>query len=239
MSVILDALRKSEAERQRGQAPGLHNELPPQARVPPRTPSRWPWAIAIGLAALGLSALGVGWMLRPTPPAPTVATTAPPTVAAAPRTAPSQPVAPPTRAEPTHAPAPIPVAKVGPPPASTTPAAAVAAPPAPVATAPVVIEPPPAPASTLPPAPSAAPVVEADSDNAVRLADLPTAQREQLPALKISMHLWDAAPARRFAIIDGSRLAEGDRIGEAVVARITPGGVILDWHGQRLSLPIR
>ena len=86
---------------------------------------------------------------------------------------------------------------------------------------------------------SAATAAEPDSGDALRLADLPTAQREQLPTLKISMHMWDAAPARRFAIIDGRRLAEGDRIGEAVVSRITPDGVILDWHGQRLSLPIR
>ena len=32
MSLILEALRKSEAERRRGQVPGLHAELPPAAR---------------------------------------------------------------------------------------------------------------------------------------------------------------------------------------------------------------
>ncbi len=238
MSVILDALRKSEAERQRGQSPGLHNELPPLTRAPPHAPSRWAWPVGGGMAALGVAALAVGWMLRPEPP-----------VAAGVAPAPSAPVVRPV-VTPTVTPsapvsasvAPLPVATAAPVrPAPAQPAAPTIAMPTPApvvataAPAPAAITPPPA--VDLPDPPT--PVAEADTGNAVRLADLPSAQREQLPALKISMHMWDAAAARRFAIIDGNRLSEGDRIGEAVVSRITPDGVILDWHGQRLSLPIR
>ena len=48
------------------------------------------------------------------------------------------------------------------------------------------------------------------------------------------MHLWNEEPARRFAILDGQRVVEGDRIGEAVVAEISPHGVVLDLHGERI-----
>jgi len=73
----------------------------------------------------------------------------------------------------------------------------------------------------------------------MRLSDLSTAERLELPPLKISMHLWDAAPARRFAIIDGARVNEGDRLGDAVVEEITANAVVLAWRGQRLRIPLR
>lgn len=71
----------------------------------------------------------------------------------------------------------------------------------------------------------------------MRLSDLTGAQRQQLPPLKMSMHMY--APDRRFAIIDGIRVAAGDRMGEVVVEEITANGVVLDWQGQRLQIPIR
>ena len=69
------------------------------------------------------------------------------------------------------------------------------------------------------------------------LSDLAAAERRQLPPLKMSMHMW--APTQRFAIIDGARVAEGDRIGDAVVEEITADGVVLAWQGQRLKIPTR
>lgn len=51
------------------------------------------------------------------------------------------------------------------------------------------------------------------------------------------MHLW--APTQRFAIIDGARVSEGDRVGDAVVEAITSDGVTLAWQGKRLHLPVR
>lgn len=53
------------------------------------------------------------------------------------------------------------------------------------------------------------------------------------------MHMWDEDPARRFVIIDGTRRAEGDRVGEAVVGQITADSVLLDWNGLRLRLSLR
>ncbi|MEO6263926.1 MAG: general secretion pathway protein GspB [Luteimonas sp.] len=73
----------------------------------------------------------------------------------------------------------------------------------------------------------------------LQLSDLSADERKSLPPLKVSMHMWNDDPARRFVIVDGSRLGEGDRIGDAVVTAITADSVLLDWSGRRLKLPIR
>ncbi|MCA1714785.1 MAG: general secretion pathway protein GspB [Gammaproteobacteria bacterium] len=87
-----------------------------------------------------------------------------------------------------------------------------------------------APPAPVPPAPGSAAILQ--------LADLPAEQRKQLPPLRISMHMWDQDPARRFVIIDGARLHEGDRVGDAVIEQITSDSVLLDWNGRHLRLPL-
>lgn len=77
------------------------------------------------------------------------------------------------------------------------------------------------------------------SDPLLQLSDLSAEERKSLPPLKLSMHLWNPDPAKRFAILDGTRVGEGDRVGDAVVAAITRDGVVLDWNGRRLRVPIR
>lgn len=95
---------------------------------------------------------------------------------------------------------------------------------------PVPVAAPAAPPTPVPPAPGNAAILQ--------LADLPAEQRKQLPPLRISMHMWDQDPARRFVIIDGARLREGDRVGDAVIEQITADSVLLDWNGRRLHLPL-
>lgn len=76
MSLILDALRKADAERERGSVPSLHSqpvvshsaEKPPSANAGPS----WLW-IAIGVA-LGLLAAALWVMLGRNAPAPSTAT---------------------------------------------------------------------------------------------------------------------------------------------------------------------
>lgn len=70
-----------------------------------------------------------------------------------------------------------------------------------------------------------------------RLSELATAQRERLPALRISMHMWNADPARRFVIIDGHRQVEGDRLGAGVIRAIDPDGMLVDLDGQLVRVP--
>ena len=68
--------------------------------------------------------------------------------------------------------------------------------------------------------------------------DLTMAQRQGLPALKMSMHVYHADVARRFAIIDGHRVNEGGVIGQETWAReIVPDGVIVEYRNLRFLLP--
>ena len=241
MSLILEALRKSEAERRRGQAPGLYAELPPVARTQRQSMPMWLWLL-IGVAGFAL----VLWLIHSLrqPPAPVAipvvtsndhgdgtAEIAATTMDSR-RPAPAAPFSPPIRT-PAQAAKPAPDVT-----AATSPV--VAPPAAPAAPDPSVIAAPSLPVATPePPAPSAPPTTVAIRDDLLQLTDLAAEERKQLPPLKLSMHMWNDAPAQRFVIIDGHRLAEGDRIGDMVLAAITTDGVVLDWNGRRLKLPIR
>lgn len=92
---------------------------------------------------------------------------------------------------------------------------------------------------TIAPPSAAPPTVAPANDGMLRLSDLDPDSRKALPPLKLSMHMWNSDPAQRFVILDGNRVREGDRIGDAVVTAITSDGVVLDWNGRRLKLPIR
>jgi len=240
MSLILEALRKSEAERRRGQSPDLYAELPPVARMPRQPVPIWLWLV-IGVAIFAI----VLWVLysvrQPAPIA--IATTASdvaggdiaPAAAAnadTPRVNPPAAYKPPVRTvEPARHPAPD-VAVAASPVVAPSPPAPVAVPDT------AAVAPPPAAAYEPLPAPPP-PASVANNDDLLQLSDLSAEERKQLPPLKLSMHMWNDAPAQRFVIIDGHRLTEGDRIGEAVLEAIRTDGVVLDWNGRRLKLPIR
>lgn len=253
MSLILDALRKSEAERRRGQVPDLHAELPPRAPATAATSRSWVWWMVGSLLVLLIAgAAAMRWwqpgrvpapitgapaeVTPPRPIAPAI-TSEPVTPAVRPLASPEGTAAARPAPKVVQPPSAAPVAQVEAPPASepqpvSRPALAAVAPPVAAMPAPVSA----APAPTVDPAPSPSPPV---SGTTLRLADLSPAEREQLPALKISMHMWGPTPAQRFAIIDGTRVGQGDRVGEAVVEEIVADGVVLSWHGRRLALPLR
>ena len=63
MSYVLDALRRAEAERQRGNVPGLHAQTLPAPEAaresPDRAPGRWgPW-LGVAVLVAALAAAGV------------------------------------------------------------------------------------------------------------------------------------------------------------------------------------
>lgn len=234
MSLILEALRKSEAERRRAQVPDLLAEPQAAAPVARRAPPRWPL-----IAAGAVVVLGAAWfVLRPSAP-PAVAVAAdevrPPAMESAPISAPVQ-ATPQPAARPANLRRPLVVATPAPAAPPTTPVAPAPTP-APervqVAAAPV-----PPPARAEPVAPPAASPARA-LDTVERITDLGNDERKQLPPLKLSMHMWNDVATRRFVIIDGTRLTVGDRLGSLVVADIVPDGVLLDWNGRALKLPLR
>jgi general secretion pathway protein B len=122
MSYILEALRRSQAERERGQVPGLNAQAAPAEELPADerrgVPALW---LGVGLGAGVVLALAAWWWLRPasaSAPVPVVSTPAPPVVTSAP----ALPVVvsvPPTPLPVAAVPAPAPVA----PPAASAPAA--------------------------------------------------------------------------------------------------------------------
>lgn len=255
MSLILEALRKSEAERRRGESPDLYAELPPMTRVQAQTKPIWWWLV---VAAVVVAVL-VWWLgIRQTPSVQPIADgagdigkrdrfadavpprTETPAIAES-STAPVEPAPESRPATPVPVPAsPAVVAVPAPPPVDTKPEQDTNK--QAVAVAPPVPEPVPAPPIAVPeplPAPPPAPVAVDRNEGLLQLADLPVAERKQLPPLKLSMHMWNDVPAQRFVIIDGQRLSEGGRIGDAVLVAIRTDGVVLDWNGRRLKLPIR
>lgn len=283
MSLILEALRKSEAERRRGEVPNLHAERAPAVAATRATGTAWPWLALALVAAVTLAWLARGiWSSSsagaasgpldppasgpdasvvvgarepvagdrdaatpllsvdgprpPTDPASLAGTPAPPRVganpvAAAGDTATLQPRIEPGRTPIREANADSAEAGVVAPPVVAPPSPRVAAVASP---APAIVAVPtrPAPATT-------GPGAAGDGNPPLRLSDLSNAERLELPPLKISMHLWDPSPTRRFAIIDGARVNEGDRIGDAVVDEITANAVLLAWRGQQLQIPLR
>ena len=239
MSFILDALRKSEHERQRQAGPGIA-ELPVA-----RTASRVPLALAtIGaLLAVNLVVL-LYWLLK---------NDAPEVVREEPVAAQPSPVsAPPTPAASQQAPGPV---SVG------TEAAPVqdAQRPAPVrqrevrplaaevaAGPPADAAPPPAPdPSLLPSAPSPTPAYgytpgqqAPGVDFAPRIDTLPPQATAGLPVLNLDLHIYATDPEQRAAFINGTRYRAGDRLPQGIdVVAITTDGVLLRYQGRQFLLP--
>ncbi|MCZ8115226.1 general secretion pathway protein GspB [Silanimonas sp.] len=231
MSLILEALRRSEAERRRAAPPSLLGDT-----APPRPPQASPWPMALGGLLLGgLLAAAAAWWWGVGRGAPVAE--APPTVVTA---APS----PPAYDVPIE---PVPAAAYAPPP---SPAPITPAPrPAPEAA-------PPSPAPEIQPLVPAAPVAEttitapiepeavtsptADTGLGPRDGDLRWSEGvgDALPPLRVSMHVYADDPARRFAIVDGQRRREGETLQPGLtLLEIRRDGLRLGWQGRVLWIP--
>ncbi len=215
MSFILDALKKSETERQE-QATAEFATVP-RASGEAQTP-RWMWVL-IGLLVVNVVVVAL-LMLRPDR-APAVARQEAP--GPAPVMARSETVArqAPSFAErldateverPSRQPAPS---------ARTTPVEA---------------------AEPSQPAPRAAPPVVAPSSS--NLQSLPTLNEVRLnnglnlPDLNLDIHVFSSTPADRFVFVNMTKLREGDVLDSGPTVReITPDGVILSYQGQQFTLP--
>lgn len=220
MSLILEALRKSEAERRRGEMPGLRAELPPPASTQ-RAPLRraLPWTVAALAACIALAFMLHPWSrdAASTAPAPVASDTDAGPIRMQPRPRPA--IAPRIEASrvaerETARPQPVPQAAT----------------PAPVAESP--------PRATIPePAPPIPPATTGTQETPVNA--LPADLRKALPPLQLSMHMWDPDPAKRFVILDGERHIEGDSVGPMRIRRIDADGVLFDWEGRSIRLPLR
>jgi general secretion pathway protein B len=247
MSFILDALKKSESDRQRQSGPALFEVrvAPPRTRLPP-------WAIAVALLLL-LNLGVVMWMLLRhqahggSPGATPTAAGAHTAGAAAGAAAQDAPASTPALAA--RAPA-VPVVATG------AAAGSVASPEASTGAS----SPPPAPVPSAAPtaapgavAPNAEDYAPAEEPSAPTLGshvrrgtasgvplyqDLSTTPGAQLPQLRLDLHVFAAHPEDRFVMINMHRLREGDTLPEGVrVDSITPEGAVLSFNGSKFLLP--
>lgn len=223
MSYILDALRRAESERQRGQVPGLGAAPLPVAQTAAAPGRRaLPW-IVLGL--LLLAGLGAAWWWLPRP------TALPLPVEPA-----ARPLPPPVLRQPE-----VPVQPAPAPAAAPPTAPAVAPPPAPLPR--VVSAPPPA---AVPPAPApaaaadqAAPPDPAASARPLRLAEFSPQQRAEWPAPSVGGSVWSDSAPSRFVILNGQVLREGQTVSPGLVLeRIQPRSALLRWRGLLVEVPL-
>ncbi|MDN2711831.1 general secretion pathway protein GspB [Janthinobacterium sp. SUN118] len=241
MSYILEALKKSQAERQLGELPTIHApQVQLQAAAAGVRSRRLPAWLALGGVMVAVAAALLWWRpwqaVAPTP-APAVAT------APAPLAAPLSVAA----AAPVAAPAPVAVSEPVPAPAAAAPlprAAVVAAPMAePKREAPARAEAPPAPIAAAAPPPVAAPAPVATpapaSDEAVPgMRDLPEPIQRQIPAIAIGGYIYSKNPADRLLLIDKVLRHEGEELAPGLVLeKLQPKAAIFSFKGYRYRVP--
>lgn len=259
MSYILDALQKADAERERGQLPGLHTHTAATTATPTRPRRVRPahWALAAVLVLLVAAAVGFGLGFHKVPgeqaATPTQIHTPAPTAEQAQDATPT----PGTAAAPDLPTTPTPPALLASPPAHTTTQAPLPllAPPAPTPsqtrtsalpitnpiTRPIPRPNPPGAASPASPPTATAPSPTAPPPNppAVRsLADLPPDTRAQLPPVNVSGSTYSQNAAHRMLIANGQVVQEGQNIAPGLVLEtIGPRSAVLNHRGLRYSIP--
>ncbi|MGF6118587.1 general secretion pathway protein B [Janthinobacterium lividum] len=232
MSYILEALKKSQAERQLGELPSIHA---PQVQLHDTAASgaarRAPVWLALGGVTVAVAAallLWQPWQAAANAPA---AIPVVPAVLAQAVPAP-MPAAPPPAAP---APAPVPVAQVPPVPAAVTAA--------PVHHARPVPEPKQeSPGQATAAAPAAAPAMSTPAPSAEEtvpgMRDLPEPIQRQIPQVAIGGYIYSKNPADRLLLIDKVLRHEGEELAPGLVLeKLQPKAAIFSFKGYRYRVP--
>ncbi|HWI15664.1 MAG TPA: general secretion pathway protein GspB [Burkholderiales bacterium] len=264
MSYILDALRKSDQQRQRGTTPTLQTSPSIVAVAEPRRTWLYP-VLALILAGVAFAIGTIApWRKAQDVAVPAVVAPAPAIVAPAPAPATTGPMV--------ATPSPAPAALVAPAPApalrppdtiaaqqphsslpSTTDNAAPRAASAERSTAPAPVaqqaqalapvharaEPPRVPQRA---SESQAPGRDTKpaSEKVQTLAELPASLRAELPSMTVTVHAYSATPKDRLVGVNDKLLREGDSLApDLVLERITPDGMIFTYKGTRFQRALR
>ena len=227
MSYILEALKKSQAERQLGELPSIHA---PQVQLHDGAASasarRTPVWLALGGVAEAVAAALLLWQPWQADAAAPAAAAVVPAVLAQAVPAPLPVAAPPAAV------APAPVAAFVPPAATAAPvhhARPVAEPkqetPGQAVSPPVVA---PAPAA---PAPAA-------EESVPGMRDLPEPIQRQIPAIAIGGYIYSKNPADRLLLIDKVLRHEGEELAPGLVLeKLQPKAAIFSFKGYRYRVP--
>jgi len=235
VSFILDALRKSEHERQRSAVPAL-SQVPlatPQAQMP-----RWALAV-IGVLGAAVVALGGAWIYSTRGPA-ELAASPPPTVERSVQLPEQAP--PPTRSAVPQQAAP---ARASAGESTLSAAAASSTAPSSEGSAFTASEGSSAPSSSDSnlgvAAPSFTPPTRLTNlpDDSVALPSIAmlAAEGVAVPPLHLELHAFSAQPKDRFVFINGRKYKEGDRLAEGpMLVEVAPTGAVLTHAGRRFIL---
>lgn len=245
MSYILDALKRADTERERGNVPGLHTRQLATPTGPPVPGARNSLWLAVA-AAVALGGIGVGlwlWQTAADTPRPVVLkpvvvqppVNAPPPVAA---------LAPGSTPAPTATPAvtttPRPTVAAPPPQVAALPVmpAAVKPRPEPTRAAPAVATPAPPKAKVKPePIPPAAAPATAALKAVPLLSDLPEDLRRQVPALTITGAVYSENPAQRLLLVNNLVLAQGALAApEVKLEEIQARSSVFSFRGTRFRV---
>jgi general secretion pathway protein B len=224
MSFILDALKKSEIERQRQSVPGLMD-----TRSRPRRNRLPVWAVALGVL-LGMNLLVLTFVLTrnsaPAVQAPRAAgAAAAPAAAVPPETQHFSPL----DAAPIYAPE-IPVA-AGDVPAHVRPP--IARKPATDGPGSAAVHPAHHPDPLLTDADS-----KADQEVLPSISEINLTGAQALPELHLDVHVYATKPSERFVYVNMRKYHEGATLQEGpTVEHIRRDGVVLSYHGLRFILP--
>jgi len=232
MSYILEAIRKSDKQRQRGTAPTLLTAQATVAAPKPPAPLRY---VLLGVALVG-AGIAIGW-LRPWQPAPPAPAATPLAAAKPPQSSPR-----------VTAPAPLPASPeiAG----TREPESTSAAPSAPMPTSALIKEedlPAPtrtpthsAPSKVVAAVPKKAetpvPRKPAQEQPVMTMAELPLAIQQEIPSMSIAVHAYSTQPKNRLVSINDRLLHEGMSLAPGLkLEEITPDGMIFSYKGYRFS----
>jgi general secretion pathway protein B len=235
MSYILDALKKSDQQRQRGATPTLQ-----AAQVTVAAPKR-PIIIYYGLLATVLLVTGIviGWLRPWQPEQPPFGTE--PIAAEAPIAISQQAVPAPSTTSPetpgksaqefpasklTQAGQAVPVAGAMKP-SNPTLVSSVSSAAAPIADKSV-------------PEKSASNAGDAQEQKTIAMNELPPQIQQEIPAMTVQLHSYSGKPGERLVYINSTRLREGDSLMPGLtLEQITPDGMIFSYKGYRFQHGIR
>ena len=221
MSYILEALKKSQAERQLGELPSIHAPQVQLNSAPDMDGARR-LPVLLGVSAVCIVG-AVLWVWQPWQPWQAgVPVTAPVTV----------PV--PLAAVPAPVPAPVPV-----PASAPAPTPVVVAAPAPVSVRPAPQPARPAPvASAVPIAAAPLPAAAAVEEVIPGLRDLPEPIQRQIPPIALGGYIYSKDPADRLLLIDKVLRHEGEEVAPGLVLdKLQPKAAIFSFKGYRYRVP--
>lgn len=233
MSYILEALRKAERERNAGQVPDI--QIVSRAVSPPEKILLSRQRLMLGAAVIIGFIIGVAFWLRPAPtataePAPAPVVTASTVVAPAPAAEEiiaAEPTAPETNAA--HLDDLLDKNSDALPIEDQQKLSAEAAP-----VKDFVVHP--APATTQAEQAQAEPELPAELK---KLKEMPADYRNNFPALRVDVHVYDEQPSARFVMINGRRYREGEVLNEGPrIISIEEDGIVFNYRNEDVLYPM-